>query len=142
MTSTIRNKELLVRFIERVWNNEDLQAVDEYVAPLYTIHHDPGDPWDGQTLDTAGFKARLKRSRAPFPDQSFKIEYIIGEDDKLAAAWKWRGTHLGEIAGIPPSGRTITMSGLTVYYFERSRLCGHWQVADRLGVYRQLTGAG
>jgi hypothetical protein len=31
------------------------------------------------------------------------------------------------------------MSGATVYDFDpANRICGHWQVADRLGIYRQL----
>lgn len=140
MLSASRNKELLARFIEHVWNNENLDAVDEYLAPFYTIHHDPGDPWDGQTLDIAGFKARLKQSRAVAPDQVFKIEDMIGESNKLVAAWTWTGTHLGDIPGVPASGKAITMSGLTAYYFDRARLIGHWQAVDRLGVYQQLSG--
>ena len=31
------------------------------------------------------------------------------------------------------------MSGVTAYSFDdRARLTGHWQVVDRLGLYRQL----
>lgn len=140
MSAAGRNKELLARFIEQVWNKENLDAVDEYLAPLYTIHHDPGYPWDGQTLDVARFKARLKQSRAIARDQVFKIEDVIGESNKVVAAWTWTGTHLGDLPGIPASGKSITMSGLTAYYFDRARLTGHWQVADRLGIYQQLSG--
>lgn len=134
------NKKLLSRFIEHVWNNERLDTISQYIAPLYTIYHDPGDPWDGQTLDHQGFTTRLTQSRAAAPDQKFEIQDMIGEDSKVVAAWTWRGTHLGEIAGIAPTGKVITMSGLTAYSFEEHKLAGHWQVADRLSVYRQLAG--
>ena len=60
------NTDHLVQFMARVWNDGDLGAVDEFVAAPYTIHSDPGDPWDGQTLSVAGFKERLLASRAPF----------------------------------------------------------------------------
>ena len=136
----INNKGLLAQFIDQVWNNENLEAVNDYVAPRYTIYHDPGDPWDGQSLDLAKFKERLTQSRSAAPDQKFELVDMISESDKVVAAWTWRGTHIGDIARIPATGNTITMSGLTAYYFENKLLIGHWQVADRLAVYQQLAG--
>jgi hypothetical protein len=47
----------------------NIEAADKYVASRYVIHHNPGDPWDGKTLDFVGYKERVKLSRAPFPDQ-------------------------------------------------------------------------
>ncbi len=134
----VRNKEHLRQFIEQAWNNENLAAIEKYVAPIYTIYHDPGDPWQGQSLDRAGFRRRLLQSRAAAPNQRFDLQDLIGEGNTVVAAWKWQGTHLGQIADIPPTGNTIQMSGLTAYYFEDDLLIGHWQVADRLGVYQQL----
>ena len=135
-----RNKQRLSQFIDQAWNNANLAAIDEYVAPIYTIYHDPGDPWQGQSLDRAGFKQRLLQSRAAAPDQRFDLQDLIGEGNTVVATWKWRGTHLGQIADISPTGNAIQMSGLTAYYFEDDLLTGHWQVADRLGVYQQLAG--
>jgi predicted ester cyclase len=43
--------------------------------------------------------------------------------------------------GFPATGRSIKMSGATVYYFEGERITGHWQITDRLGVYQQLRQA-
>lgn len=53
--------------------------------------------------------------------------------------WLWEGAHRGDLPGFPATGRTVRMSGATVYDFDdRDRLCGHWQAVDRLGLYRQL----
>ena len=134
-----RNKEILTRFIQEVWNEGDADAADRYLASAYTIHHDPGDPWDGQTLDLARYKERVRKSRAPFPDQCFKINELIAEPGKVVATWHWRGTHGEQVAGFPASGKSITMSGLTVYYFDGERITGHWQLVDRAGVYQQLS---
>jgi predicted ester cyclase len=49
-----------------------------------------------------------------------------------------RGTNTGAIAGRPPSGRPIAVSGLTIYYFADGRITGHRQVVDRLSVVQQL----
>ena len=133
---------VLTAFMDEVWNQGDSDAVGRYLAPRYTIRHDPGDPWDGQTLDVAGFRDRLERSRAPFPDQRFDIVHMATTGDHVMIAWHWRATHQGEAAGFPPTGREIRMSGATVYGFDAdNRLTGHWQVTDRLGVFQQLAAA-
>lgn len=139
MTEPEALKARLADFIEQVWNQGLTQAADHFLAERYTIHHDPGDPWDGQSLDRAGFKARLAASRAPCPDQRFTPVDLIAEGRRVAMTWTWRATHLGEIGGIAPTGRVLTMSGATVYGFDAAGLItGHWQIADRLGIWRQL----
>lgn len=141
MTQDAR-KSRLAEFMEAVWNKGDAAAVGAYVAPAYTIRHDPGDPWDGQTLDHAGYIERLKISRAPFPDQRFDIQLVVAGEGEVVITWLWQATHQGDLPGFPASGRTIRMSGATVYSFdEQDRIAGHWQITDRLGVYQQLTAS-
>ncbi len=132
-------KQRLVRFIQQVWDDGDADAAEAYVADAYRIHHDPGDPWDGRVLDLAGFRDRLLRSRAAFPDQRFDIQGLFAEGDSVVMTWLWSATHLGDLAGFPATGKTVRMSGATVYGFDGDeRLTGHWQITDRLGVFQQL----
>lgn len=133
-------KQILTDFLRDVWSGGKVEAVDQYLADAYTIFNDPGDPWDGQKLTVDGFKDRLVKSRAMAPDQVFCVERMLEDEAQVAAAWTWSGTHLGDIPGIPATGRKITMTGLTIYEFDGDRLCGHWQVADRLSIFQQLTG--
>lgn len=135
----IDKKEILTNFLQKVWTDGSFDAVEQFLAPHYTIHHDPGDPWDGQTLDIAGYKDRLRQSRAPFPDQRFIIQEMLAEGDKVACAWHWTGTHLSDMPGSPASGKSVAISGLTIYFFDNGRITGHWQITDRLGVYQQLS---
>jgi steroid delta-isomerase-like uncharacterized protein len=134
-----RNKEILRNFIREVWTEGKVDAADEYLAPRYTVHHDPGDPWDGEALDLADFKERVRKSRAPFPDQRFVIRELIAEPNRVVATWHWTGTHAGDIPGFPASGKPISTSGITVYYFDGEMISGHWQVTDRSGVQQQLS---
>ena len=132
-------KQRLVRFIQQVWDEGDADAADAYVADAYAIHHDPGDPWDGRVLDLAGFKDRALRSRAAFPDQRFDIQGLFSDGDSVVMTWLWSATHLGDLGGFPATGKTVQMSGATVYGFDGDeRLTGHWQITDRLGVFQQL----
>ena len=132
------DKQRLIRFIDEVWNAGNPEAAERYVAPQYTLHHDPGDPWDQQVLDLAGYKQRVRISRAPFPDQRFTIQDLLSEEGRVVMTWHWAATHRGDIPGFPATGNTIRMSGATVYYVEDGRFTGHWQITDRLGVYAQL----
>ena len=134
-------KNRLLEFIERVWNDGDVEAGAEFIGPAYAIHHDPGDPGEGQTLDLAGFKDRVRKSRAPVPDQRFAIQEIYENESSVAIMWLWQGTHTGDIAGFPVTGKTLHMSGATVYTFEGDRITGYWQIADRLAIFRQLQSA-
>jgi predicted ester cyclase len=138
MTTSFDSKELMTRLIKEVWNDGNIEASDQYIAPKYTIHHDPGDPWDKQELDLFGYKERVRLSRAPFPDQCFSIQDMLIDGNRVAITWFWSATHKGDIPGFPATGNQIQMSGATVYYIEHGRFTGHWQITDRLGVYRQL----
>jgi steroid delta-isomerase-like uncharacterized protein len=138
MSTAEEHIALLTRFLEEVWNAGHVEASEKYLAPKYTIHHDPGDPWDQQELDILGYKERVRLSRAPFPDQRFTVQDVLADADRVFITWHWGATHRGDLPGFPATGKPITMSGATVYYFENGRLSGHWQVTDRLGVFTQL----
>jgi len=129
---------ILRKFIDEVWNRGRIDAIPGYIADTYHIVHDPGDPWEGLTLDKAAFQDRVATSRQPIPDQNFEIQTLHENEDSVCITWCWQGTHLGDIAGFPASGKLLHMSGATVYYFDGDRISGHWQVADRLSIYQQL----
>jgi steroid delta-isomerase-like uncharacterized protein len=139
MTTLASRKERLVSFIRQVWDEGDAEAADAYLGESYTIHHDPGDPWEGAVLDLYRFKDRVRTSREAFPDQQFAIQQLFEDGDSVVMTWLWVATHAGDLPGFPATGETLRMSGATVYNFDaQDRLTGHWQIADRLGLYQQL----
>jgi steroid delta-isomerase-like uncharacterized protein len=133
-----QNADILLQFIERVWNTGDLAAVDEFIGDAYTIHSDPGDPWEGCTLTRDGFKERLARSRGPFPDLRFEIHDLIDDGSRIVICWTMRATQTGPLAGRPATGKSISVRGMTLYHFSGGRIVGHHQVVDRLAVVQQL----
>ena len=137
-SAMVGQKVLLKAFLDEVWTGGNISGIDRYIAPSYIVHHDVGDPWHGQTLDQNGFRDRLIRSRAPFPDQAFTVQHMVEEGNTVAVSWLWQGTHLADLAGFKASGKVIRMSGITLYDFTGGLLSGHWQLTDRLGVYQQL----
>ena len=128
----------LVAFMERVWDTGDTSAIPAFIADAYTIHSDPGDPWDGQTLTRAEFVERLAVSRTPFPDLRFELGDVVADGDTVAISWIMRGTQTGPLMGRPASGRSIAVRGMTMYYFADGLITGHRQIVDRIAVAQQL----
>jgi predicted ester cyclase len=52
--------------------------------------------------------------------------------------WTNAGTHTGEFAGIPPTGRPFTIGGIDIYRLRDGLLCEHWHQLDQLSMLGQL----
>ena len=102
------------------------------VTPSTTTRAIPGR---AKSLLVRQFQERVRISRRAFPDT---VDEMCTGVDTVMVAWRSRGTHLGDLPGFPASREQITLSGMTVYYLADSKLTGHWEVTDRLGVYHQL----
>ncbi len=125
---------------EVVWSQGVQAAIARLVAPRYTVHHDPGDPWDGQSLDRRAYATRLAHSRDAFPDLRFTVDDLVAAGDRVAVRWTAAGTHDGDLPGLPASHRRLTFEGHTFYAVAHGQVTGHWQVVDRLGFVAQLRG--
>lgn len=136
--NTQKNKEAVIKLLDEVWSKGSLEIVDQLIAPQYEIKQDPGDQWEGKTLDLAAYKERVRQSRSVFPDQTFYIDDILAEDDKVSVSWHFTGTQNGNIPGLPTTNKKVTVSGSTIYYFTNGMISGHWQIVDRLGFIGQL----
>jgi steroid delta-isomerase-like uncharacterized protein len=142
MTPHSTRQIILKEFIDRVLSAGEIDECERFLADFYVIQHDPGDPWDGHTLDLNRFKQRVRLSRAPFPDQQFDVRAWFENEHDVAITWIWSATHLGDFPGFPATGKPLKMSGATAYRFDaNNRICGHWQISDRRGVFRQLQEA-
>jgi predicted ester cyclase len=60
------------------------------------------------------------------------------EGDKLACRFVVRATHRGPLQGIPPSGRSVTLPGITILRFRDGRCVERWSQADFAGMLRQI----
>ena len=128
------NKALVRRQLEEVWNKGNLAAIDELYAPTY-VDHDPANP-GVQGRD--GVRQLVTMYRSAFPDLQFTVEDQIAEGDMVATRWTGRGTHKGELRGIPATGKQTTTPGITI-----SRIVGgqdreDWVNYDALGLMQQL----
>ena len=134
--SSESHKTLVRRYYEEMWNTGDLALIDAWFAPSYA-NIDPATP-GGVVHGPEGMKQLVTAYRAAFPDLRFTIDDMIAEGDQVASRWTARGTHRGDLRGIPPTGLSVTVTGITF-----TRLDGGMIVEDRvnwdtLGLLQQL----
>lgn len=128
------NKALLSRVYEIV-NSGELDRVGEVVAHDFVEHEEfPG--LEGGGLE--GFLTFARTFRAAFPDLRFTPFDLVAEGDKVAARVLIEGTHRGELAGMPPTGRTIAVSAIDLVRVADGKLVEHWGNTDTLGMMQQL----
>jgi predicted ester cyclase len=63
---------------------------------------------------------------------------VIAEGDTVAATLRFTGTHQGEFAGMPATGRRATVAMTEMTRFRDGKCCEHWGVADMAGLMAQL----
>ena len=127
-------KQIVKRLFEEPWKG-NWDVIDEYVAPGY-IGHDPAEP--EPIRGPAGVRANIEKYLTGFPGGGISVDDQIMEGDKVATRWTGRGTHTGEIAGISPTGKEVTISGLTLSRLENGMVVEEWTTWDTLGMLMQL----
>ena len=132
--SAEQNKALIRRFVDEVFNRGRSEAIDELVAPDAVDHAAlPGMPPGRE-----GIKLRAAMIRSAFPDFHIIVEDQVAEGDRVAGRYTMRGTHQGELMGIPPTGKPVSISAMDVIRVGDGRLVEHWGQIDMLGMMQQL----
>lgn len=89
--------------------------------------------------DREGLVAMLAGLQAAFPDFFLTEHATVAEGDLVASRWTAGGTHTGApFAGLPPSGRSFRIEGMSMYRVEDGRIAEGWVSDDTLGMASQL----
>ena len=127
-------KLIVKRLFEEPWKG-NFDVIDEYVAPNY-IGHDATEP--EPIRGPAGVRAFVEKYVAGFPGGGITVDDQFAQGDKVATRWTGRGTHTGEVAGVAPTGKEITVTGLTISRLEGGMVVEEWTNWDALGMLVQL----
>jgi steroid delta-isomerase-like uncharacterized protein len=129
-----QNKDIVRRTFEEPWQGK-LEVVDELIASDY-VGHDPASP--EPIRGPAGVKAFISTYRSAFPDARITVEEQLAEGELVATRWTGRGTHEQELMGIEPTGKEVTVSGLTISHLAEGKIIEEWQNWDTFGMLQQL----
>lgn len=130
-----RNIAIAQRVIEEAWNQGNLAVIDELYNPAI-VSHDPASLPDEQGLE--GRKRAALRYRKALPDIHFALSDFTAAGELVYYHWTATATHLGELNGIPPTGKKITVTGTATDRIVNGKIVEEWSHWDTLGMLQQL----
>ena len=129
-----KNKATVTKFLPQVLSVGDIDATGDY------FHIDMVEevPLPGQGPGLAGLKETLATLRQAFPDMHWDVEEQMAEDNRVLTRFVWHGTHQGAFLGIPPTQRSVSVSGMVIDHFEGAKIKSTRILVDTLGLMQQL----
>lgn len=117
-----QNKAIVRRWVDEVWNQGKREAIDELAAPDFVMHYFAMN----SDVDLALYKELFALFTTAFVDVKLEIEDLLVEGDKVTARIFQQGTHVGELMGVPPSGKRATQRALAIYRVKDGKLVESW----------------
>jgi steroid delta-isomerase-like uncharacterized protein len=131
--STEENKAVVRRYLEEGSRDE---SVFKQVTHSNVVAHFPGLPQPVRGLE--GLLQLNRVYHTGFPDLNIKIEDMVAEGNKVVARYVIRATHQGDFQGIPPTGKQITVAGMSLFHLEGGKVAEEWDSFDAMGMMQQL----
>jgi steroid delta-isomerase-like uncharacterized protein len=129
-------KTIARRVMEEIFSAEgNLDVTDEIIASDF-VGHDPTLP--EPTRGPEGLKQAAMGYRTAFPDMVCTVEQQVAEGDTVVTRWTARGTHQGELFGIPPTGKQATVTGISIARVVDGKVVEDRTNWDALGMMQQL----
>ena len=116
------NKALALRSWEELVNRRNVDFVDELFHPNYVMHTPDGGP----APDADATKEFLRALFVAFPDMRVDVHDTIAEGDRVMTRETWRGTHMGEWMGSPPTGQPWARTSIHVFRFRDGKVIEEW----------------
>ena len=130
---TDRNKAVVRAYLDEIAQSGNSIARERYFTSTTTFNGDP---------DLARQFARIAETRLAFPDLEMTIEQQIAEGPWVATRVTFRGTHMGEFAGVPATGRRIEYSGTAMDRLENGKVVEMWHTVNMHLLMRQIAEGG
>jgi steroid delta-isomerase-like uncharacterized protein len=119
----------------QAWNSHNPCRVKQLYADNYQgIDVSQAAPHYGHD----GIQQMLAVYWEAFPDLVFSGEDTIQEGNRVAVVWQARGTHLGRVMNIPPTGKKMTVRGTTILTIENERIKRALYIWDVAGLLRDI----
>ena len=123
------------RFFQRVWNEGEVEATNDFLAPEFISHNTFDMTISGPTEYGQG----VLQLRQAFPDLVTTLEDVFAVGDRVAVRGIDRATHRGEFMGRAASGRTVTMTWIEIFRLRDGKAVEGWVETDMQHLMNQLS---
>lgn len=117
------------------WNVQDVEGILSF--------YDDDIRWTNVALEEVyegkqAVREFLHRLIVAFPDLTFDVNEKFARDDNVSERWVIRGTHLGPFMGIPPTGRSVEIVGISMVRMRDGKFLSDWYLFDAARTLRQM----
>ena len=134
--SVERNIAVMRRFFEEVWNQGRFEIVDQVVAKDFI---GIGEGEHGKAIRGPNeFLDFVRRIRGAFSEIKLKVEDTFGAGDKVALRWSAKMRHTGDDLGIPATGKSVAITGISIVRFEGDKILEAWDSWDQAAMMQQI----
>jgi len=127
-----QNKAVARSFFEDVLDTGKLENYSKSHAPDFVAHA------EGRLASLEEDMAAAREQRKAMPDMRVKVNHIVAEGDLVSVYWTASGRNTAAGWGIPATGKSVTVGGMTLFRFERGLIQEEWSVFDQYSIMKQL----
>jgi steroid delta-isomerase-like uncharacterized protein len=126
------NKAVARSFFEDVLDKGKLEDYSKSHAPDFVAHA------EGHLASLEEDMAAAREQRKALPDMRVQVNHIVAEGDLVSVYWTASGTNTAAGWGIPATGKSVSVSGMTLFRFEGGLIQEEWSVFNEYSIMKQL----
>ncbi len=114
---------------------QNRQFIQEYIA---AINKDKSEGILDKYITDPHLKGHVIVFETGLPGYQFIPQDIIAEENKVTVRFVAEGKHQGELFGVAPTGRKVSVQGIIIYELENSKIVNHWMQVDSVALMQQI----
>ena len=127
-----QNKAVARSFFEDVLDTGKLEDYPKSHAPDFVAHA------EGRLASLEEDISAAREQRKALPDMRVKVNHIVAEGDLVSVYWTASGTNTAAGWGVPATGKSVSVSGMTLFRFVGGLIQEEWSVFDQYSIMKQL----
>ena len=85
-----------------------------------------------------GLISHVEFFEGAFPQYKMFADEITAENNRVVVRARFKGTHLGDLAGIPATYKSVEFPFAVGYEVHNNKIVNHWLIADQMSLMEQL----
>ena len=122
---------------QRILTNHDLGSLDT-IALAEILVHKTAMPCEVSYYGINGVKTWLGEQWSSFPNLGITEYFTLAQGDIVVARWRASGRSEGNFLILPPTGKTVEYTGVSMYRIEEGKIAEIWETRNTLGIMQQL----
>jgi steroid delta-isomerase-like uncharacterized protein len=135
--STAQNKQLVQQYNEEMIAKCNMDWLMAHLSPQFINH----SATDGMPKGREGMEYFFTQIlHAAFSEVQVAVKDMIADEQQVATRKEITGIHTGELMGIPPTGKHITLRVIDILRITDGQITDHWGENNFAAVVQGLQG--